>query len=179
MLVFYLAALETQEEKNRFEYIYRKYADFMYKIAFSITHSHDLTEDAVHDTFLQVIHEINILRMDNEKELKSYLYIITYERTIDFLRKWERKRGLTQNIDSDLFLENNCEPEQLALTNITLEMALHHMENMPEMYRRPLMLRVKGYSIKEIARMMQCTESSIKVRIHRARKMILSFFENE
>ena len=87
MRAFYLATLETQEQKNRFDYLYRKYSELMYKVALSITQSCDLAEDAVHETFLQVINEIDILRMDNEKELKSYLYIITRERTIDFLRK--------------------------------------------------------------------------------------------
>lgn len=179
MLAFYLATLDTQEQKNRFEYIYLKYKDFMYKTALSITHNNDLAEDAVQDTFLQILREVDALRIDNDAELKSYIYIITRERTIDFLRRWERKKGAQQNSNLDSFFEDSCEPEQIALTNVTLEAALQYIENIPEIYQRPLLLRIKGYSIREISYMTRCSEANVKVRIHRARKIILSFFNEK
>ena len=50
MLVFYLAAIDSDESKNKFEYIYRKYYRFMLRTASSIIRDSSLAEDAVHET---------------------------------------------------------------------------------------------------------------------------------
>lgn len=178
MLAFYLATIDTLEQREQFEYVYRNYSNMMYKTALSIAKSPELAEDAVHETFLQIIKEIDFLRTNNENELKSYLYILTRERTIDFLRKWERKKGITQSTDFEFYPPDIQEPEQIALTNIQLESALHFIYTLPETYRRPLLLRTKGYSIREIAQMTETSEANVKTRIHRARQIILHFFDN-
>lgn len=74
MLVFYLAAIDNDESKNKFEYIYHKYYRFMLRTASSIIRDSSLAEDAVHETFVQLLKEIDSLRIDNEKSLQSYLY---------------------------------------------------------------------------------------------------------
>ena len=55
MLVFYLAAIDNDESKNKFEYIYHKYYRFMLRTASSIIRDSSLAEDAVHETFVQLL----------------------------------------------------------------------------------------------------------------------------
>lgn len=168
MLVFYLAAIDNDESKNKFEYIYHKYYRFMLRTASSIIRDSSLAEDAVHETFVQLLKEIDSLRIDNEKSLQSYLYILTRERTIDFLRKWERRRGvLTDYENRSSSFDNFKEPEEIALTNLQLNNAVSILSDMPSIYRRTLVLRVKGYSIREIAQITNSSESNVKTRIHR------------
>ena len=52
MLVFYLAALDSDDDKNNFEYIYRKYYRSMLHTAAGIIKHPTLAEDAVHETFV-------------------------------------------------------------------------------------------------------------------------------
>ena len=73
MLVFYLAALDSDDDKNKFEYIYHKYYRFMLHTAAGIIKNPTLAEDAVHETFVQLLRGIDTLRIDNERALKSYL----------------------------------------------------------------------------------------------------------
>ena len=61
MLVFYLAAIDNDESKNKFEYIYHKYYRFMLRTASSIIRDSSLAEDAVHETFVQLLKEIDSL----------------------------------------------------------------------------------------------------------------------
>lgn len=111
MLVFYLAALDSDDDKNKFEYIYRKYYRFMLHTAAGIIKNPTLAEDAVHETFVQLLRGIDTLRIDNERALKSYLYMVTRERSIDFLRKWERRRGAQPDYESlAAALDNYAEP---------------------------------------------------------------------
>ena len=65
MLVFYLAALDSDDDKNKFEYIYRKYYRFMLHTAAGIIKNSSLAEDAVHETFVQLLRGIDTLRIDN------------------------------------------------------------------------------------------------------------------
>lgn len=125
MLVFYLAALDSDDDKNKFEYIYRKYYRFMLHTAAGIIKNPTLAEDAVHETFVQLLRGIDTLRIDNERALKSYLYMVTRERSIDFLRKWERRRGAQPDYESlAAALDNYVEPEEVALTNLQLDKAI-------------------------------------------------------
>ena len=148
------------------------------RTASSIIRDSSLAEDAVHETFVQLLKEIDSLRIDNEKSLQSYLYILTRERTIDFLRKWERRRGvLTDYENRSTSFDNFKEPEEIALTNLQLNKAVSILSDMPSIYRRTLVLRVKGYSIREIAQITNSSESNVKTRIHRARAILLKSFD--
>lgn len=176
MLQFYLAALETDEQKMKLELIYSSYYQMMLKVATQIIRDPDLAEDAVHETFLQILNEIDHIRIDDKKQLKSYLFLITRERTIDFLRRWERRKDKTSFYDALPLEDSCCEPEDIAITNLQLENAIRELSQMPEVYKRALTLRVKGYSTREIAEIMNCSEANVKNRIHRARAVLLKHF---
>lgn len=179
MLFFYLAALETDEQKSKFEYIYCTYYKFMLKVASTVIKDKILAEDAVHETFIQILREIDLMRIENEKELKTYLYILTKERTIDFLRKWERHGGKDGMEPPENLANSAVEPENIVLTNIKLSKAIQCMVDMPEIYKKALALKVKGYSIKEIAEITDSSESNVKSRIYRARQMIIQECKDE
>ena len=168
MLVFYLAALDSDDDKNNFEYIYRKYYRSMLHTAAGIIKHPTLAEDAVHETFVQLLRGIDTLRIDNERALKSYLYMVTRERSIDFLQPDYESLAAA--------LDNYAEPEEVALTNLQLDKAIALLDEMPLIYRQTLVLRVKGYSIREIAKITDSSESNVKTRIHRARAMLLKSF---
>ena len=69
------------------------------------------------------------------------------------------------------------EPEEIALTNLQLNKAVSILSDKPSIYRRTLVLRVKGYSIREIAQITNSSESNVKTRIHRARAILLKSFD--
>ena len=173
MLVFYLTALDTEAQKRKFESVYITYYPMMLKTAISILKDQTLAEDAAHETFLQILGEIDTLRIENPHQLKAYLYLLTRERTIDFLRRWKRRKEVLPLPDEPWEEDNAPEPEELVLTRLQLEQAIEVLTDMPEIYRRALTLRVKGYSIKEIAGLLHCSEANVKVRIHRARALLL------
>ena len=59
MLGFYLALLDTAEDKSRFEELYLTYRQDMYKTAFAVLRSPQSAEDAVHEAFMIVIGKLN------------------------------------------------------------------------------------------------------------------------
>lgn len=48
---------------------------------------------------------------------------------------------------------------------------------MNENYKTPLLLKVQGYKVSEIADFLNISPENVKVRLHRARKIILTGLE--
>ena len=76
MLGFYLALLDTAEDKSRFEELYLTYRQDMYKTAFAILRSPQSAEDAVHEAFMAVIGKLNKISEINCPRTRAYLSII-------------------------------------------------------------------------------------------------------
>lgn len=172
MLFIYLSMMDDDAQRSKFENIYHTYYGMIYKIACKVTKNQSLAEDAVHETMVAIIEDIDTIRMDNPKELKSYLYLVTKSKSIDFMRKWDKHK--TSLYPADDVPEDNSfdSPDEVALSKITLQKALLALNELPEKYRITLTMKVKGYSIKDIARLTNTSESNVKNRIHRARKYI-------
>lgn len=58
-MLIYLALIETEEEKRKFERIYTDYRQTMYFAAYRILQNVHTAEDAVHQAFLRVIDHLD------------------------------------------------------------------------------------------------------------------------
>ena len=178
MLAFYVSMLDTEEQKDKFAEIYTTYYGMMYQVARSITRDDKRAEDALHETCLALIEDIDSIRTDNAKQLAFYLRMVTRNRSVDFMRKWDRRSTAsfeTLEIDPP---DNRQTPDEVLLTKEILEEAVHKLKIMPKIYRTALIMQVQGYSISEIAHVTHCKEATVKTRIYRARKILTSQSDN-
>lgn len=76
MIEIYLSVLETQEDKDLFEEIYRKYKGSMGKFSFSILHNKEDVEDAVNDAFLCIANNFTKIKSLSCQDLTSNWIII-------------------------------------------------------------------------------------------------------
>jgi RNA polymerase sigma-70 factor (ECF subfamily) len=150
MLAFYVAILDTEEQKDKFTEIYTTYYGMMYQVARAITHDDKLAEDALHETCLELIEKIDSIRTDNAKQLAYYLRMVTRNRTIDFMRKWDRRSALSYDAVDVEPASLHEDAADVVLTKMRLETTLKSLDEMPPVYRTALILRVQGYSIKEL-----------------------------
>ena len=163
MLAFYVAILDTEEQKDKFTEIYTTYYGMMYQVARAITHDDKLAEDALHETCLELIEKIDSIRTDNAKQLAYYLRMVTRNRTIDFMRKWDRRSALSYDAVDVEPASLHEDAADVVLTKMRLETTL----------------RVQGYSIKEIAHITNSSAAAVKTRIHRARQLLLQNSQND
>ena len=178
MLFVYLSMLETDEQKDKFERIYRSYAGLMYRVAYSKVKEKDVVEDIVHDTLVKLIEKIDIIRVENERELRNFICIFTERRAIDFLRKSKRMRDDEQKyVDMQPSVSEDL--EKIAIDEIMFAQTLQRLEALDERYRIPLELRVIGYSTVEIARLLDMNPQTVRVRIHRAKQKLLQKGESD
>ena len=179
MLFMYMALLDTEEQRNKLELIYQKYCGFMYRVALDTLNDHHLAEDAVHETFLDLIRIIDEVRAGNEKELMAFLRIITYHQAIDILRKRQSVNKGDDEIDTILDKRYAIDVETIALSKIEFEKMLEMVSHMDEKFKSLLFLRAQGYKVDEIAKILKLTTNNVKVRLHRARRILLSGLENK
>lgn len=177
MLGMYIALLETEEQKNKFEAIYRKYSGFMYHVAMDTVHDHYLAEDVVHETFLNLIRIIDDIRVSNERELMNFLKILTYHQAVNLIRKNSKTKKYEDILADDTDVVDDTDLENIVLSKIGFEKMLQAVSSMGEKYKSPLLLRVQGYKVSEIATFLNITPSNVKVRLHRARKLLLCELE--
>ena len=179
MLAFYVAILDTEEQKDKFTEIYTTYYGMMYQVARAITHDDKLAEDALHETCLELIEKIDSIRTDNAKQLAYYLRMVTRNRTIDFMRKWDRRSALSYDAVDVEPASLHEDAADVVLAKMRLETTLKSLDEMPPVYRTALILRVQGYSIKEIAHITNSSAAAVKTRIHRARQLLLQNSQND
>ena len=53
-MLCYLAMIETEEERSKFEKIYIQYRRLMYSVAFRVLNNSEDAEDAVHTAFIRI-----------------------------------------------------------------------------------------------------------------------------
>ena len=91
MLQVYLNLLDTQEDKEKFEQLYALYKDKMYKVAYQILHNRHDAEDAVHDSVIAIIDNLEKIKKINCHETWSYIVTIVKSRTFNiYQRKGKR-----------------------------------------------------------------------------------------
>jgi len=151
---------------------YRKVLDKCYSMVKDRFNSEELTEDI----FSKVFEKLPSFR--KESTFSSWLYSITYNHCIDFLREkkhihypdWNRENEIPEIID---------EEEELG-HEISYEKLMHVMERIhPEEKALLVMKYQDDLSIKQISSALRITEAAAKMRLKRARTRVLYLYTKE
>ena len=113
MLALYISLLDTEEQISKFEHIYTKYRGLMFYTAKGVLQDSYLAEDAVHETFLDIIRIIDSIRANNEKELSQFLRVMTHHKSVDMVRRCNRQRNICDV--TNLFQDATLSPAYLPL----------------------------------------------------------------
>lgn len=172
-MLVYLAALETEQEKTKFEQLYLTYRQTMFYVANSILQDPQLAEDAVHQAFLRIMdHMGNILEIECP-QTKSFVVIIVKNIAINCYNRRKKQTVLSFDELADWSVERTAAPANEIESREGYGCLMGLIGQMPESYRSVLLLKYdNGYSTAEIASMLDLTEENVKKRIQRARKKL-------
>jgi RNA polymerase sigma factor (sigma-70 family) len=141
------------------------YADNVYRfIVKNLRHEED-ARDVVQTAFEKLWR--NREEVDNEK-CKSYLFTVAYNAMIDHLRKVKRV-----SLKEEFKEEVRVQTRHINNAREVLERALARLS---ETQRSLVMLKdYEGYSYEEIGKIMNLSESQVKVYLHRARLQLKEY----
>ena len=173
MLIFFLSMLETDENKNKFTLLYEKYRKLMFYVANQILKDKYLSEDAVEQTFVKIIENIdNISDVDCHKT-KSYIVIMVKNCAINLYR--QRKSHPTVSLDEDIELADDRPFEIDEADALTRSIA-----RLPIIYKNILTLKyVQEFPNKEIARLLGISEPTVRKRLERAKEKVQQLLNEE
>ncbi len=137
------------------------YGDTIYRVCMTITGNTEDAKDVFQETFLRLVkhhHEIT-----SDEHLKAWLIRVASNCAKTLVTSPWNKR--TQGFDSENDIEPVYEPEENHL--------LSEVKKLPENYGLVLYLfYYEGYSIKEIGKILDKKENSVKTLLDRGRKLL-------
>ncbi len=164
-----------------FSLLYNRYASKIFAKCISLLKDEALAQDATQEIFMKIF--LNLTKFAERAKFSTWVYSITYNYCIDYLRK---KKKLN-NIFSDE-MEKAADVEDEVPDHQLLEMETKKLKTVlaeiPEGDREILLMKYQHeLSIKEIAGMLEKSESAVKMKIKRAKakaqKMKQDLFKEE
>jgi RNA polymerase sigma factor (sigma-70 family) len=150
--------------------LYAAYAHPAIRIAYAITRSEAVAEDAVQEAFVQVIRNISSLR--DPASFRSWFYRIV----VNAAKRLSRNdyRSLPLNLDKhDMPDPSVTTPDQAALEAEEVKLLWAAISELDETHRVPIVLRYfTKLSEQEIAEALGIPPGTVKSRLHTARKRL-------
>lgn len=168
MLSFYLSLLETQEDKDKFEYLYKRYSSLLKHVAYQKLHDEQLAEDAVHNAFLNIIKSFCEIDDPTSHKTRHFLVIVTERAAIDISRKNNRVVHVDfEKVEPTLSITPDM------LDGVAVEELSRMIAELPEIYRLILELRVyHELPEKQIAKVLNISYDAVRKRLERARSLL-------
>lgn len=167
-MFLYLAMIDSDADKSKFEILYSEYKNLMYYTANRILHNSSDAEDVVHQAFLKVIEILDTISSPRCHKTRALLVTITEHKAIDLYREKQR-RNVLPLAEEYIGAAPAAEIERLAERD-TLAAAI---ASLPPRYHSVLLLRYDcGYSNAEIANILDMTEPNVRKLIQRAKEKL-------
>ena len=169
-------------DERAFAVLVNRYLKMVYNFLFQITRDQSVLDDLTQVTFVKVWK--NIKKFDQEKNFKTWLFTIAKNTAYDYFKKkktipfafFETDEGynkLEKIIDTEKDLEEIIEKKEL-------EKDLgQKLEKISPVYQLVLLMRYRdGFSLKEIAEILEKSQNTVKSQHQRAlvalKKVILN-----
>lgn len=174
MLMLYLSAISSPDQKSKFEQLYYSYRNLMFYIAKNILADDFLAEDAVHEAFLRILKNLEKIDETDCHKTKSFIVIVIEHISIDIYRK--NKRTVTIPLDETEY--SACCPcfGPESLEN-DVEQAIYAL---PENYASVLKMKyLFDFDYPEIAGILNISEENVRQRIVRGKKRLADLLAKE
>lgn len=144
-MLTYLQIIETDDDKTKFEEIYKAYRGLMYHIAYERLHDEQEAEDAVHHVFVKIAEHIKIIEPVSPRT-KQFVVAMVNNRVTDIFRVRGRHPISAYNDEIQNRFTTEADGESL-LTECILKL--------PEQMQMVIWLKyVYGYNLREIAKLL-------------------------
>ncbi len=164
-------------DTNAFVYLVDNYKNMVFSLAFKMTKNREEAEEISQDTFIKAYK--NLKKFKGDSKFSTWLYRIAYHTSLDNIKK-NKNNNNTFEINEITFnqiqsVENILEGiERKERAKIIDECLLQ----LPEEERSIIwMFYYDDLSLKEIMEVTSLSEANLKVKLHRARKKLLTIVE--
>jgi RNA polymerase sigma-70 factor (ECF subfamily) len=182
MLSADVAHLEDEEVVRRvlagdtalFELLMRRYNQLLYRVSLSILRNDAEAEDVMQEAYVRAYEHLH--QFAGRAQFRTWLTRIAVHEALARAERGKRFEVFEPPTSGDVmddFAAPGRSPEQQAADREVRQLIERAVTQLPDLYRCVFMLRdVEQMSIEEVARILDLTESTVKVRLHRARRAL-------
>lgn len=177
-----LVRLAQSGTEAAFEELVKRHQQRVFALVNSILRQREDVEDVVQQVFLKVY--LSIRKFDLRAAFSTWLYKITVNECWDYLRK-KKVRPLVYEADMseesvsrlDGIASAERPPESPSARAETQELLRWVLDKLPEQDRRLLVLKeIEGFSVQELAHILDLNVNTVKVRLFRARGRLMDIY---
>jgi RNA polymerase sigma-70 factor, ECF subfamily len=159
-----------------FEQLVKRYDRKLFRIAQSVTHNREESQDAVQEAFLKAYQHLGDFRGDSQ--FSTWLIRITLNQSLMKLRKLRRTKEMSLDegfgIDEDVLprevIDWASNPEQLYSVSELRNILIKTIEELRPILRAVFVLQdLEGLSTVQTAEVLSLSQSAVKSRLWRAR----------
>ena len=176
-MIIILFGVMTDDEKNFINKIFSKMNAKMYNISFNILRDKFDAEEAVSQTFLKIIDNIEKISALPCPQIEPYCVIILKNETMNIIRK--RKKILY--VEDAEYLDHSdgdCNIEEEYLETVNKEKLLSCINKLSDDEKNLIYLRfVNEMGFKDISELLEITEEAAKKRGQRILKKLFLYYE--
>ncbi|MFZ0299670.1 MAG: sigma-70 family RNA polymerase sigma factor [Candidatus Sulfotelmatobacter sp.] len=162
-----------------FEQLVKRYDRKLLRIAQSITHNREDSQDAVQEAFLKAYQNLSAFREDSK--FSTWLFRITVNQSLMKLRK--QRATKEASLDDDFQAEGDLlprevtdwapNPEQLYWASELRDILIKCLEELSPLLRTVFVLRdIEGLTIDQTVEVLNVSETAVKARLWRARMQL-------
>ncbi len=168
-----ISRMRAENSSKYFEILYNRYHQKVLDKCYSLVKNRKLAEELATDIFSKVYEKLPSFRQLSS--FSSWLYSITYNHCIDYLREkknmhypnWANENNLPEIID-----ETEEPIEDINYENLLLILEMVH----PEEKALLLMKYQDELSLKQIGQALRISEDAVKMRLKRARTRVVYLY---
>lgn len=180
MLALCLMTIRDEDERNRFELIYRENFSLMYHIALQILGQPQEAENAVHDAFVSLAEHYEKYQTLSAEKMTGLAVTIVKNRSLNILREQKHLSGqeLETLVIPSPFVKDD--PEWMAECNEQELEAMRLLSALPEISYEILILRYYyGHRRGDIAKILDIPVRTVDKRIRMAQLKIREMMRDE
>ena len=163
-----------QKSRKAFEELYKKFSPFVYGICLRYAKNRDEAQDILQDCFIKVMDKIGDFRFEGSFE--GWLQRMTVRESLNYLR-------LTRNSFASIDDDDSKDEEDISsdiISNMSAQELLGEIQKMPDGYRTIFnMYVIEGYQHKEIAEILNISESTSRSQLKKAREYLIELINND
>lgn len=170
-------------EEGAFDILYRHLKDDLYRWIYSLVRNYDEAEEIFQDCTIRLFRHIGSLRDASRFSHWLYRLVINQTNTHRSRRRRQRYTPLEESIEvkPDDYVFRSAMPENPRKSLMRKELRENinrHIAQLPPKQRLAVLLfDVEGFSIREVAEEIGCSEGAVKFNIHEGRKKLRETME--
>ncbi len=170
---------------DSFESLFGHIKDDMYRIIYSFMHDHDDTDEVMQESLIRIFRYLPNLK-DLEKFSSWVMRIVINQCHTHRTRKGRHAclplDDLSEKDDQQVAFQQSllASPRDSLIQSEVLGIIRAAIDELPRRQRSAILLfEIEGFSIREVAETMQCSEGAVKFNIHEARKKLQKTLSGE